>query len=103
VDPEERYPNVGDRMGQFLSPRVTASLQASAAQQNAAARSSAGRPQSVLSQIGLSPLAQNATAPDVANRYNSFTGTVLPNVMTGSSESTAETALKLRFAGQEGV
>jgi hypothetical protein len=58
-------------------------------------------PQSTLSQIGLSPVAQNASAPSMQSRYNSFTGSVMPNTNTGASESTAETALKLRFAGTD--
>lgn len=64
---------------------------------------SAERPGSVLSQIGLSPVAQNASAPSMQSRYNAFTGTVFPNLATGASENTAQTALKLKFAGQEGA
>jgi hypothetical protein len=59
------------------------------------------QPQSTLSQIGLSPVAQNASAPSMQSRWNSFTGTVLPNTNTGASEQTAESALKLRFAGTD--
>lgn len=66
-------------------------------------QASAQRPNSVLSQIGLSPVAQNASAPDMQSRYNEFTGVVMPNTGTGASETTAQTALKLRFAGQEGA
>ena len=88
-----------------MSGRGTLSpgLEAQSARFNAEAQSAATRPQSVLHQIGLSPLAQNATARDVADRYNPYTGTVLPNTMTGASESTGESDLKLRFAGQEGA
>src|ERR1700683_1022289 len=39
-------------------------------------------PQSTLSQIGLSPVAQNASAPSMQSRYNSFTGSVMPNTNT---------------------
>jgi hypothetical protein len=59
------------------------------------------QPQSTLAQIGLSPVAQNASAPSMQSRWNAFTGTVLPNVATGSSENTAEAAMKLRFAGTD--
>jgi hypothetical protein len=58
-------------------------------------------PQSTLSQIGLSPVAQNASAPSMQSRYNEFTGSVLPNTSTGASEQTAQTAMKLRFLGNE--
>lgn len=100
MDPE--MADAADRISRYGGPQLTPSLLENSARQNTAARSSIGRPTSVLSQIGLSPLAQNATAPDVASRYNAFTGTVLPNMQTGASENTAETALKLHFAGQEG-
>ncbi len=71
--------------------------------QTAMGVASATRPNSVLSQVGLSPLAQNASAPSMSSRFNAFTGSVMPNTMTGASENTAETALKLRFAGHAGV
>jgi hypothetical protein len=61
------------------------------------------RPESVLNQIGLSPVAQNASAPDMADRYNAWSGTVLPNLQTGASPESAETAMKLRFMGDDEI
>jgi hypothetical protein len=58
-------------------------------------------PQSTLAQIGLSRVAANASAPSMESRWNSFTGSLLPNTSTGASEQTAETAMKLRFAGTD--
>lgn len=97
-------PRYGDSFeGSFASsrghePGLSPGLLAASARQNAAAPKTY-TPQSTLSQIGLSPMAQNASAPDMQGRWNAFTGTVLPNTQTGASEDTAETALKLRFAG----
>jgi hypothetical protein len=81
-------------------PGLTPSLLANSARQNQAAPHQY-TPQSTLAQIGLSPMAQNASAPDMSGRYNEFTGSVLPNVSTGSSEATAATAMKLRFMGDQ--
>jgi hypothetical protein len=83
-------------------PSLSPGLEAQGARWSQAALQSATRPQSVLHQIGLSPVAQNASAPDMEDRFNAFTGTVLPNLNTGASETTAQTALKLKFAGDEG-
>jgi hypothetical protein len=80
-------------------PGMNESLLNSSARWNAQAQSSIGRPQSVLNQIGLSPVAQNASAPSMADRFNSFTGTVMPNTNNAGSAETAETALKLRLRG----
>lgn len=104
MDPEEGYD--GSRYGAFAlghgGAGLTPGLREASYRQNAMAPHEF-TPQSVLSQIGLSPLAQNASAPSMKDRFNSFTGTVMPNTMTGASDSTAETALKLHFAGQERV
>jgi hypothetical protein len=78
-------------------------LEAQGQRWTAMGAASAQAPQSVLHQVGLSALSQNASSPSMASRWNSFTGTVLPNLQTGASENTAQTALKLKFAGQEGV
>lgn len=83
-------------------PALSPGLQAQSAKWNSSARNNLGRPTSVLSQIGLSPVALNASAPDMQDRYNSFSGTLLPNMATGSSAESAETAMKLRFAGEGG-
>ena len=82
---------------------MSPSLAAQSARWTQLSAASAERPTSVLQQIGLSPVAQNASAPDMDSRYNAFTGTVMPNMQTGASANTAQTALKLRFAGQEGA
>jgi hypothetical protein len=79
---------------------MTPSLLADSARQNEAAPHRY-TPQSVLSQIGLSPMAQNASAPDMSGRYNEFTGSVMPNTSTGASEESAQTAMKLKFLGSE--
>ncbi len=90
--------DVSGRIGAYAGPGLSASLQQSAARFNSEAPHSY-RPQSTLAQIGLSPLAQNASAPSMQGRYNEFTGSVMPNTMSGASQQTGETALKLRFAG----
>jgi hypothetical protein len=82
-------------------PSLSPGLEAQSEKWNSSARNNLGRPTSVLSQIGLSPVANNASAPDMSDRYNAFTGQVMPNVATGSSAESAETAMKLRFAGQD--
>ena len=46
-------------------------------------------------------LLSSASAPSMESRWNAFTGTVLPSTQTGASDSTAETAMKLRFAGTD--
>jgi hypothetical protein len=79
---------------------TTAGLEQDQAQYNSEAPHSY-QPQSTLSQIGLSAVAQNASAPSMQSRWNSFTGTVLPDVATGSSAESAETAMKLKFAGTD--
>jgi hypothetical protein len=84
-------------------PSLSPGLEAQGAKWTQQSLASATRPNSVEQQIGLSPLAQNASAPDMADRFNSFTGTVLPNTNTGASENTAQTALKLRFAGEDEI
>jgi hypothetical protein len=81
-------------------PTLSPGLEATSARFNAQAPHGY-RPMSILNQVGLSPLASNASAPDVANRFNSYTGTVMPNTGTGASDNTAEAALRLRFAGQD--
>lgn len=96
--------NVGyeqSRNGSFgagTSPSETPSLRANAARFNSMTPHTF-RPTSVQNQIGLSPMASNASAPSMSGRFNEFTGTVLPNVNTGSSAESAETAMKLRFMG----
>lgn len=92
--------NDGYQAGRDAS--LSPGLEAQSARWNELAQGNLGRPQSVLSQIGLSPVASNASAPDMSDRYNSFTGSVLPNLQTGSSAESAETAMRLRFAGDGG-
>lgn len=91
--------NDGYQAGRDAS--LSPGLEAQSQRWNELAQGNLGKPTSVLSQIGLSPIAQNASAPDMADRYNSFSGQVLPNLQTGSSAESAETAMRLHFMGDE--
>lgn len=93
--------NLNDGYQAGRGPGLSPGLEAMSERFTAQGQASATRPQSVLSQIGLSPIAQNASAPDMADRYNSFSGSVLPNLQTGSSAESAETAMRLHFMGDE--
>ena len=79
---------------------TTPGLEQNQQQQNASVPHSY-RPESTLAQIGLSAVAQNASAPSMQSRFNEFSGQVMPNTSTGASEETSQTALKLKFAGND--
>jgi hypothetical protein len=95
-------PHFSDGYDSGRSPELSPGLQAQSDKWSAESMQAGTRPTSVLQQIGLSPMSLNVSATDASNRYNPFTGSTLPGMGNGASENTAQTALRLRFAGDAG-